>query len=258
MSPPRVPSVGAVLVLAAALAGLVSPVLAAEPVSDPEIAARRQQVFENESLQVDLPGYERFCRKERSAGVDSRPTELRPGERQREFRPPPIAPAALGAATQIFQWALLALGAVVLVLVLVWLIQQLIASTGQRRTPQVTVTEKAPEADAPVREGADEDLDLLVHRGDYGAAIHLLLLRAVRLLGRRGSRRIAAGHTSREVLASTDLEPPARGALGELVAAVERFLFGGRELDADDFSRCREAFGVVERSLRATPAEEAS
>lgn len=242
------------LTLGAFLAAFGVPALAAEPVSDSDVAARRQQVMENESLQIDLPGYETFCRKERS--VANRQTEMRTRERRRGFRAP-VAPAALGAVAQIFQWALLALGAVVLVIVLVWLIRQLFEGSTRRSTPKVTVTKDAPQTDGPASEPAVEDLDLWIHRGEYGAAIHLLLLRAVRLLGRHGGRRISAGHTSREVLAGADLEAPARSALGELVAAVERFLFGGRKLDADDFARCRDAFGTVEKSLRETPAGEA-
>lgn len=231
--------------------GLASP-LAAAPTPDREVEARREQVFEDSSLQTELPGWDELGGKGVSRTRRSRP--------RREWRvPDPPAPLAFASVGVLLQWVLLALGAVALAMVLVWLTRELFRSRRRATPREVTAANDPSEPDEAAREPAAEgDLEALVRRGEYGAAIHLLLLETLDRLSGRG-RRIPAGRTSREVLsASADLAPPAHGALGELVAAVERYLFGGREPAREDFERCRRAFGVVERALTDAVADPAT
>jgi hypothetical protein len=242
---------------ALALGGLLALALAspltAAPLPDREIRASRDRVLEDPGLQTELPGFEDLGR---ANGTASSRTSRREGDWRLPDR---RSPAALASVAHLFQWVLLALGAVALVMLLVWLFQQLVGDRWTRATPRGVAASDDPgaEEEAPGAP-AEGDLETLVRRGDYGAAIHLLLLRAVERLSGRG-RRIAAGHTSREVLsASSDLPPPAHGALGELVAAVERYLFGGRDPGPADFERCRDAYGTLERALAETPAGDAS
>lgn len=228
--------------------GLAAPLTAA-PIPAREVEARRDRVFEDPSLQTELPGWE----IEGRGGSGTR--RSRPA---RDWRvPEPPSPAVLVSAGRLFQWLLLALAAVALVMLVIWLTRELVRKR-RRSTPRVARDDDPTEPDGA--RGAtgsprDDDLETRVRRGEYGAAIHLLLLRALERLAGRG-RRIPAGRTSREVLSSCgDLAPSAHGALAELVAAVESYLFGGREPGRGDFERCRHAFGVVERALSGTPGD---
>jgi|GEM_PF-5745203 len=252
--------------VALALAGTLTPVasgpalLHADPLPDRELELRRDRVLDDPTLQTELPGWE-------EAGVQGghdrdpeRRTQSAAREgRDRDWRLPNLPAAALlGTVGEIFQWALLALGGVALVVLLAWLALQLLpGSRGSRARRRLDGSEDDSPEDAG--DGAfgdrsllDSDLDTLLREGEYGAAVHLLLLRAVRLLSRRRGR-IPAGHTSREVLAASRLEPAAQGALGELVAAVERSLFGGRRLEREDFQRCQDAFGRLRSGLEGAP-----
>lgn len=226
--------------------GLAAP-LSAAPIPDREVEARRDLVFEDPSLQTELPGWE----IDGGGGLGTRRSQP-----ARDWRvPDPPSPALLVSAGRLFQWLLLALGAVALVMLLMWLTRELVRN--RRRTPshEAAAADPPGDADEATRPRAEDDLETRVRRGEYGAAIHLLLLRALEKLSGRG-RRIPAGRTSREVLStSSDLTPSAHGALAELVAAVESYLFGGREPERGDFERCRRAFGVVERALSGTPGD---
>ena len=239
------------LLLAPLLVGplLSAPRVAADPTPAPEIEALRDRVFEDPSLQTDLPGWEALEGTRSSKDRRSRP-------RRAWWLPDPPARTVLASAGQLLQWVLLAVGAVALVMGLLWLTRELVFHRRGARPQPTAVGDDPAEPDETERSPVEGDLEALVDRGEYGAAIHLLLLKALDRLAGRG-RPIPAGRTSREVLsASADLAPSAHGALGELVAAVERYLFGGREPQRQDFDRCRRAFGVVDRALLDTPGEE--
>lgn len=219
-----------------------------------EIEALRDRVLEDPSLQTDLPGWEAHEGTRSSKSRRSRP-------RRTWWLPDRPAAFAVTSVGSLLQLGLLALGAVALVTGLVWLTRELLTRR-RRPSPRRSSPRRTAAGDAPAEpedfEGMppEGDLETLVGQGEYGAAIHLLLLKALDRLSGRGPH-FPAGRTSREVLsASTDLTPPAHGALGELVAAVERCLFGGHEPGREDFDRCRQAFGVVDRALSDTPGEE--
>jgi hypothetical protein len=53
---------------------------------------------------------------------------------------------------------------------------------------------------------------------------------------------IGPGLTSREIAALEPLSAQGRNVFGGLAQAVEMSLFGGRDLDAGAFARCREAY----------------
>lgn len=247
---------GVVLGLALATSG--GPRAQADPITDRELETRRNQVFEDPSLQTELPGWKGSAAEERSSSGRRADGSGAPGSSQgRDWEVPnPISPALLGGVGQILGWALLVGGGVVLVVLLAWLVSQLFEGLGKRRArPRGSEDEGGDEGDAaredPWLGGAprDRDLDRLLQAGDYGAAVHLLLLRAVRRLIRHGGRRIPVGRTSREVLATAGLETTSRESLRELVLAVERYLFGGRRLAREDYERCRDAFQRLESSL---------
>lgn len=125
----------------------------------------------------------------------------------------------------------------------------------RRTSPPTSLEPPRPAAPPPPAAGPLSaplpDPEALAGEGRFGEAVHALLLHALVVLVRRRDVRLPVSLTSREVLAASGLEGAPRQALGELVAAVERFLFAGRRLDADDWERCRRAFGTLDGSAEA-------
>jgi hypothetical protein len=80
----------------------------------------------------------------------------------------------------------------------------------------------------------------LAARGLHSEAVHCMLLLALQRLDVASAQGRAL--TSREVLGHAPMNPQRRGALEELIDAVERSLFGGAALGAADYERCVQAF----------------
>ncbi len=90
----------------------------------------------------------------------------------------------------------------------------------------------------------------LAAAGDYGEAIHILLLETLSELGTRIPGSVHRSWTSREILARSPLGEDARGALGMLVRSVEASLFGHADVGPGDYDRSREAFENFVKAVR--------
>jgi len=86
------------------------------------------------------------------------------------------------------------------------------------------------------------EADALAREGRYSEAIHLLLFRSIEDIDSRRPNLVRPALTSRDIAALDAIPPAPRGAFHRLVMAVERSLFGGRSLGADDWSDCRSAY----------------
>lgn len=86
------------------------------------------------------------------------------------------------------------------------------------------------------------DADALAADGRYSEATHLLLLVSIQEISDRRPGQVAPALTSREISTLGEISPMARGIFGEIALVVERSMFGGRALGADEFARCRAAF----------------
>jgi hypothetical protein len=98
----------------------------------------------------------------------------------------------------------------------------------------------APEA-APARSWLRE-ADALAAQGRYAEAVHHLLFRSVEDIARRRPRLVRPALTSRELAAAEALPPPARSLFARIAALVEHSLFGGRPVEADDWTAARSAY----------------
>lgn len=98
----------------------------------------------------------------------------------------------------------------------------------------------APEA-APARSWLRE-ADALAAQGRYAEAVHHLLFRSIEDIGRRRPRLVRPALTSRELAAAEVLPPPARSLFAGIAGLVERSLFGGRPVGADDWTSARAAY----------------
>lgn len=113
----------------------------------------------------------------------------------------------------------------------------------RRRAVPVAVEEEeswAPEA-APARAWLRE-ADALAAEGRYAEAVHHLLFRSIEDIGRRRPRLVRPALTSRELAAAEALPPPARSLFARIAGLVEHSLFGGRPVEAGDWTAARTAY----------------
>lgn len=86
------------------------------------------------------------------------------------------------------------------------------------------------------------DADRLAAEGRFAEAVHLLLYRSLEDIDAKRPHTLKPALTSRDILSLNVLPDAARRALGRLVSTVEWSFFGGRRVDAKDFSECRLAY----------------
>jgi hypothetical protein len=129
-----------------------------------------------------------------------------------------------------------------------WMIYQRIRS-GEWQLPQLRPRmakeapideEWAPDAD-PVRSWLEE-ADALAAQGRFAEAVHHLLYRSIEDIGRRRPNVVRPALTSREIAATEAIPNRARDLFAGIARLVERSLFGGRDVGADDWTTARSAY----------------
>jgi hypothetical protein len=98
---------------------------------------------------------------------------------------------------------------------------------------------------------AQADADDLARQGRFAEAMHVLLLQSLAEMRGRLDERFADSLTSREILRRAPVSAPARSALGDIVASVERAWFGDHPAGAADYASCRARFTALGEALRA-------
>lgn len=96
-------------------------------------------------------------------------------------------------------------------------------------------------AAAPVRAWLRE-ADALAAAGRFAEAAHLLLFRSVEDLARRRPGTVRPALTARELAAAPAFPARARACFAAIATVVERSLFGGRPVDADDWRETRATY----------------
>ena len=143
-----------------------------------------------------------------------------------------------GSVGETLLWVLIAAAAVLLVAFLVKLAREW--------RPEAVVADAAvtlPTGDgAPVASRSLAAADRLAAAGDFGEAVHVLLLSGLDALRRSRAAAATASLTSREVLQRAALPEAASSALSHLVATAELSHFGGRAMSQGDYRVCRDAY----------------
>ncbi|MEQ1633629.1 MAG: DUF4129 domain-containing protein [Planctomycetota bacterium] len=98
------------------------------------------------------------------------------------------------------------------------------------------------------------DPDRLAEAGDYAAAVHALLHRAIRGWQDRGEF-VPAHATAREVLRAVRRKGRGVSAFATLVGAVELAVFGGREVDKNSYEHSRASLAEWEDACREKRTE---
>lgn len=146
---------------------------------------------------------------------------------------------------RIFLWSVIALA----VAALLWMAWQRIRY-GEWRLPRrrapVRVTAGAVEDEwepdaAPVRSWLRE-ADAMAEQGRFAEAVHHLLFRSVEDIARRRPRLVRPALTSRELAAAEAIPSSARDLFAGIARLVEKSLFGGRPVAAEDWQSARAAY----------------
>jgi hypothetical protein len=119
-----------------------------------------------------------------------------------------------------------------------------------RRMPQSRAGQK-PEAEVPVAEfhpaaararALLEEADRLAREGRHGEAVRVLLHRSIDDMDEAYPATIMPSMTSREIAMLAYLSEQGRATFVKIAKAVERSLFAGRSLTADEYAECRRAY----------------
>lgn len=148
---------------------------------------------------------------------------------------------AMGPVLHVLFWIIVA----ALVLGLLYVIAQSLVKARYGGLPGAGPN-LAPDAEwRPTAEQARvllADADALAGEGRFAEAAHLLLLRGVQDIRDQRPGLVRPALTSRDIAGLEALPVQAREAFGAIARIVERSFFGGRDLGADDWSRCRGAY----------------
>jgi hypothetical protein len=151
---------------------------------------------------------------------------------------------ALEKLGPVLKWAFW-IALVLLVAIILFFIAREIMRLGRpkaRPDKPVVLTDGEWRPDAQAARDLLAEADALAARGLYAEAAHLLLLRSVQDIERRQPRALRVSLTTREIAALKALPEAARPAFAAIGRVVERSLFGGAPVGADDFADCRKAY----------------
>jgi hypothetical protein len=113
-------------------------------------------------------------------------------------------------------------------------------SSGRRETKSAAEPDWRPAASAA--RDLLRDADALAAQGRYGEAVHLLLLRSIEHIDMRRPDVVRRALTSREIAELEQLPSAARTTFSFIARVVERALFAEREVSAQEFAQCRQAY----------------
>jgi len=111
-----------------------------------------------------------------------------------------------------------------------------------RRTPLAADADDDWRPDRRIAQTLLADADALAERGDYEAAVHLLLVRSVEDIARRRPSLIKPSLTARDIAADDRLPDSPRSAFARIAGIVERSLFAHDKVGGDGWRAARQAY----------------
>lgn len=214
-------------------------VLAAPASADDRVERARASVLDDR-YQKNLPGHDIAAGSAGGARAsEPRRDEVRHPDDERDTRRESIDHD--GPMQGLFKFLLWAVVIVTGGILVIWLASEMLRYGGSEAELAEPTTE-ATGVDLAVIERPLGDAEALAARGEYGEAIHALLLRTLQELVRSSQVRVPAALTSREILGRVPLADDPREALAGLITAVEVTHFGGDAATQDDYVRCRAQF----------------
>lgn len=132
--------------------------------------------------------------------------------------------------------------AVVVVLLVIWLVREFGGFGAEADAARNDGTAAGSDSDRRYSLAVPERL---AREGRYAEAIHQLLLVTIWRLGRDLDHPPSPATTSRELSRSLPLDGSGREAFEFIVRRVELSLFGGYDVDAQDYDSCRERYALL-------------
>jgi hypothetical protein len=156
---------------------------------------------------------------------------------------------AFEAIAPLLKWFFWIGVAIIAGLVLYALVREVLRLRMPAAKPKAFQLEAEPEwrPDAAAARDLLAAADRLAGEGRYAEAAHLILLRSVDDIVSRRPKAVGPALTTREIAGLSALPEAARPAFAKIGRVVERSLFGGALVDAEDFAECRrdyEAFAL--------------
>jgi hypothetical protein len=150
----------------------------------------------------------------------------------------------LSAFSQVMVFAFLAILGLAIFAILVLIARGLLGARWpwRRKRRAAAASREAWRPEAQAARALLADADRLAAEGRFDEAAHLLLFRSIDDIEDRRPRLVSPAQTARDIAALAAVPTAARAAFAEIVAAVERSLFGGRPVGPDGFARCRTAY----------------
>lgn len=148
---------------------------------------------------------------------------------------------------QILLWSVIGLAAAAVI----WLIVTRLRE-GEWRTPgrrhrrRVAIAREVAEEewvpDAAESRAWLQEADALAAKGLFAEAVHHLLFRSIEDIQHRRPQVVRPALTSRELAAASGIPTRARDLFAAIARLVERSLFGGRDVSADDWATARATY----------------
>lgn len=148
---------------------------------------------------------------------------------------------AIAPMLKVVFWIGLAALALLLIVAIVREIIRLKAPPARAEGPKLTA-DPVWRPDAAAARDLLSAADQLAGEGRFLEAAHLLLLRSVEDIQKHRPKALRVSYTAREIALLPALPDAARSAFAGIAGVVERGLFGGRPVDAEDFAACRAAY----------------
>lgn len=176
----------------------------------------------------------------RNEGDNQAPDRYRPAQETPEDSPFDLnLPPELMKVLRFLMWAVVFAGGALLIYYMVN--ESLIYLRWKKQARPEDAAGGAEGGPGLVRGAVLGDYEAMAARGDYGEAIHALLLHCIARMAERGAA-LSSAMTSREILRRLKLEQEEREALSVLVRMTELTHFGGRDASEEDFLKCRDLF----------------
>lgn len=239
--PPHLSAMPPVLVLAVTIVLAILPPasrpLAGDQAIPQNVAPIVSEIIKNGNYQSDVPG----AKADGAEAEPSRPPLSSTQTPNSPQVPEPSSPIVGGAVgNSIIQTIAYALVAILAVLALAAIFKAYRGSA-RRTDPEVAETISAPIILPPPPSPVLDRVEELVAAGDFEAAIHLMLLRALAALRTRVGN-LPDSLTSREILRHSDLPREAVKPLSVIIGAVEVSHFGGQAPNAAVCRLCAENY----------------
>ena len=231
LQPRALAALSAIAIIVAAALPLAAPAQAQDQAIPQNVAPDVADILKSGQYQTEIPGG-----KAADGGTQIAP-DTSSSNASPEAHDTPMLSFDATAAHAIIQLVIYALIAGLAILVLAAIFQAYRRSSSREAAPEVVEALTSPVAPQAPRPALLDRIEELAAAGDFEAAIHLMLLRALATLRTRLGE-LPDSLTSREILRRSNLPQDAGRPLSVIIGAVEVSHFGGQSPNEAVYRLC--------------------